>query len=352
MNQQELSDRLWDFAARVGEAVEALPDTRLGRHVAGQLIRCGTSPAPNYDESGAAESRKDFVHKMSVALKELRETRGWLRFSSKAGLLSDDKISALADESEQLCRILGKSVLTLKGGASRPTNDRLKISDDRFQDSPSCVIDLTRTLEHGQKGVSLATKFTRERDGWNARTLELYSHTGTHLDAPAHFLDGGRTVEEMPLSDCMGAAHVIELTRLEPKALIDVEHLGAVAESFQRGESLLLHTGWSMHFKDPEYYRRNFPRVSEGLARWCADNGVKMLGVEPLSVADVRDLPEVTLIHEILLAAGIVIVEGLVNLHQITRAKTFFAALPLKIGGGDGTPCRAFAVEGDLNELA
>jgi four helix bundle protein len=64
MNQQELSERLWNFAARVGKVVDALPDSRLGRHVAGQLVRSGTSAPPNYDESGAAENRADFVHKL------------------------------------------------------------------------------------------------------------------------------------------------------------------------------------------------------------------------------------------------------------------------------------------------
>lgn len=114
MNQTELSDRLWSFAARVGQIVDALPDTRLGRHVAGQLVRCGTSAPPNYDESGAAESRDDFVHKLSIALKELRETRGWLRFITKADLLALGQLSSAIDEAEQLCRILGKSILTAK----------------------------------------------------------------------------------------------------------------------------------------------------------------------------------------------------------------------------------------------
>ncbi len=114
MNQDELSERLWNFAAQVGQIVDELPDTRLGRHVAGQLVRCGTSAPPNYDESGAAESREDFMHKLSIALKELRETRDWLRFIVKAGLLSATRLKDLIAESEQLCRILGKSILTAK----------------------------------------------------------------------------------------------------------------------------------------------------------------------------------------------------------------------------------------------
>ena len=122
MTPDELAERLWEFAARIGKVVDALPDTRLGRHVAGQLVRCGTSAPPNYDEACAAESRADFRHKISVALKEQRETRGWLRFTIKAQLLPVKRITSLLNECEQLCNILGQSVLTTKlnGTAPRP----------------------------------------------------------------------------------------------------------------------------------------------------------------------------------------------------------------------------------------
>lgn len=120
MNSEALSTRLWQFAARVCKVVDALPDTRVGRHVAGQLVRCGTSTPPNYDESCAAESRDDFVHKLSIALKELKETRGWLRFIPLAGLLPERKVGDLVNECEELVKILGKSVSTAKGKGRRP----------------------------------------------------------------------------------------------------------------------------------------------------------------------------------------------------------------------------------------
>ena len=119
MNPDDLAERLLEFAARIGKAVDALPDTRLGRHIAGQLVRCGTSPAPNYEEGRAAESRADFVHKLSVALKELRETGYWLRLIVKSELLSERKMSGLLDEATQLCRILGKSIATAKRAKKR-----------------------------------------------------------------------------------------------------------------------------------------------------------------------------------------------------------------------------------------
>ncbi len=117
-----LEDRLLEFAARCGKVVDALPNTRMGRHVAGQLVRCGASAAPNYAEACAAESRNDFVHKLSVALKELRESRVWLRLCVKSELLSQRRLVPLTDEGAQLMAILGKSIVTAK--AKFPKNGK------------------------------------------------------------------------------------------------------------------------------------------------------------------------------------------------------------------------------------
>ena len=98
MTTEELSERLIAFAARIGKVVDALPDTRMGRHVAGQLVRCGTSPAPNYEEARAAESRADFIHKLGVCLKELRESQCWIRLIVRAELLPEHKMGELHEE--------------------------------------------------------------------------------------------------------------------------------------------------------------------------------------------------------------------------------------------------------------
>jgi len=120
MTPEELSDRLWRFAAQVGRFVNELPDSRLARHVAGQLVRCGTAAPPNYDEGCAGESRADFIHKLNVALKELVETRGWIKFTCTAELLPADRIEMILDECDQLCRILGKSVATARSKFEGP----------------------------------------------------------------------------------------------------------------------------------------------------------------------------------------------------------------------------------------
>jgi four helix bundle protein len=112
MKPDDLSERLLDLAARIGKVVDALPETRLGRHIAGQLVRSGTSPAPNYEEACAAESRKDFIHKLHISLKELRETRCWIRLIIKAELLPESRMNPILNETDEMCKVIGQSVTT------------------------------------------------------------------------------------------------------------------------------------------------------------------------------------------------------------------------------------------------
>jgi four helix bundle protein len=111
----DLAVRLIEFAARIGKVVDALPETRLGRHIAGQLVRCGTAGTPNYAEARGAESKKDFVHKLGICLKELRESHCWLELIVRAELLPETRLNPLLDECDQLIAILVKSVTTAKG---------------------------------------------------------------------------------------------------------------------------------------------------------------------------------------------------------------------------------------------
>ena len=110
----DLARRLVQFAARIGKVVDALPDTRLGRHVAGQLVRCGTAGGPNYAEARGAESKKDFIHKMGICLKELRESECWLELIVCADLLPETRLSPLLDENDELIAIFVKSITTAK----------------------------------------------------------------------------------------------------------------------------------------------------------------------------------------------------------------------------------------------
>jgi four helix bundle protein len=108
----DLEDRLLEFTVRLSKLVDALPASRTGNHVAGQLLRCGTSPFANHGEVQAAESRKDFVHKLGVCFKELKEIRRWLRFIARIELISAKRVRPLLIENEELIRIFSASIRT------------------------------------------------------------------------------------------------------------------------------------------------------------------------------------------------------------------------------------------------
>ena len=111
----DLEERLIDFAVRIIRMAESLPKTKVGNHVSGQLVRCGTSPAPNYGEAQGAESRADFIHKMKVCLKELRETRVWLLIIVRAELKKPtSKLDSLIQETNELISIFVTSIRTAK----------------------------------------------------------------------------------------------------------------------------------------------------------------------------------------------------------------------------------------------
>jgi len=115
-----LQDRFIEYAVRIITLSEALPETKAGKHVSSQILRSGTSPAPNYGEAQSAESTADFVHKLKVALKELRETEIWLKIIAKASMIkSESQLAPLLQETDELIAILFRSVATAKKSKAR-----------------------------------------------------------------------------------------------------------------------------------------------------------------------------------------------------------------------------------------
>ncbi|MEW4565514.1 cyclase family protein [Bremerella sp. JC770] len=206
------------------------------------------------------------------------------------------------------------------------------------------TIDLSLPISDALPGAEITVCKTVGKDGWNATTLSIYSHSGTHMDAPRHFLEGGQTIDQMPLDVFVGPAKVIDLTPVAPGELLTVERFVAAASQIEAGDRLLLRTDWHKRAGTPSY-RNELPRISEELARWLVEKQVALLGVEPPSVADVNNLPELTAVHRILLEGNVVIVEGLANLDQLAQLEVEFIALPLRIENGDGCPVRAIAIE-------
>jgi len=113
----DLEERLLNFTASIVRLADSLPNTKAGNHIAGQLLRCGTSPLANHGEVEAAESRKDFLHKLRICLKELRETWRWLRLIGRLELISDRQLRAPLTEVEELIRIFAASVRTTERNA-------------------------------------------------------------------------------------------------------------------------------------------------------------------------------------------------------------------------------------------
>ena len=113
-NKFDLEERLIDFAVIIADITESLPETRLGNYIAGQLVRSGCSPALNYGEAQSAESRNDFIHKMKIILKELRESMISLKIIEKKGMHSLEKTLSAKNECNQLISIFVKSIETAK----------------------------------------------------------------------------------------------------------------------------------------------------------------------------------------------------------------------------------------------
>ncbi len=212
------------------------------------------------------------------------------------------------------------------------------------------ITDLTMTLKPGMRGVAFETAKALDRDGWNARTLTLYSHAGTHMDAPRHFIEGGDTIDRTPLERCVGPARVFDLAGIAPREIITRDHLGDGAQTIRRGDRVLLRTGWSDE-PEREDYRTQFPRVGLPLAEWLVERSIALLGVDAPSVADVGNVEELTAVHHTLLNGGVTIVEDLVNLGALRSDTVTLVALPLKVFDGDGAPARVIAIEeGDARD--
>lgn len=211
----------------------------------------------------------------------------------------------------------------------------------------SRVVDLTLTLHDGDRGVRVSPAQRLKTEGWNATTLELYSHAGTHVDAPVHFGVNPTTLDQIDPSRFLCLAHVVDLHGIPPQTPVTVDIVTPkLTGRLRPGQGLLIRTDWYRHVETAAY-RDQLPPISLELARWCVEKKVTLLGVEPPSVADVNDLEQLAAVHRILLEGEVVIVEGLAHLDRLHSSPVRFMVLPLKVAGSDGAPARAVALEGE-----
>lgn len=171
----------------------------------------------------------------------------------------------------------------------------------------------------------------------NLGAISLSVHNGTHADARFHFELAGQTIEKMPLETYLGRAVVADLTKLfsRDKGLIEIDHLQTALEGLGEAPRLLLKTGvW----RDSTIFPEKIPVIAPGVADWLQTKGVVLLGLDLPSVDSID--AKVLNNHHALARAGIAIIESL-DLSEVEPGIYNFAALPLKISGGDGAPLRA-----------
>ena len=191
----------------------------------------------------------------------------------------------------------------------------------------------------GDPGIEIVAHASLARgDKANVSLLRFGAHTATHVDAPAHFIEGARTVSETPLDALVGPAHVVEVAG-DVRAIV-AEHVAAHVPA--GAERVLFKTRNSEFWNQPapRTFRTDFTYVTPGGARALVERGVRLVGVDYLSVEQFKSEHFET--HTTLLARGVVILEGL-DLRAVPAGRYELICLPLKIrgGSGDGAPARA-----------
>lgn len=210
------------------------------------------------------------------------------------------------------------------------------------------IIDLTHPLSPdmpvypGTEHPVFAAAGAIETHGFAEKKITFHSHNGTHIDAPAHMIEGGKTLDQLPVDHFFGKALVIHAVDRSHK-MIGIETLKPYAENIRTVDFLLLHTGWSRHWGSGQYFS-DYPVLSEDAAKWLVNFQLKGLGSDTIS-ADSADAEEFRN-HKTLLGKGMIIIENLTNLEDLSQDPVGFSCLPLKIVDADGSPVRAVGMMG------
>ncbi len=181
---------------------------------------------------------------------------------------------------------------------------------------------------------------TIEADGFWEKKMTLYSHTGTHMDAPAHMIKASKTLDQLSIDHFYGKAVLIDVSSIM-NPIIEVEDLALHEEILMQNEFLLIHTGWSHRWGTHDYFS-GYPVLSMEAAKWLNHLNLKGIGVDAISVDEINS--NRFLIHNILLKNDTVIIENLKNLDLIPVIPFIFSCFPLKFEEADGSPVRAVAL--------
>ncbi len=208
------------------------------------------------------------------------------------------------------------------------------------------LVDLTHSISPnmpvypGTEQPVLTTGCSIDKDGFLEKKITFYSHTGTHIDAPAHLLKAGKTLNKLPIEHFYGPALLLNFDTV-PTQTIEVKDLQSYQDKIRAVDFLLLHTGWSQYWGSDKYFA-NFPVLSVEAAHWLSTLGLKGIGLDTIS-ADTADSEEF-LVHKALLEKDTCIIENLSNLAALPGDQFEFSCLPLSFEDADGSPIRAVAI--------
>lgn len=209
-------------------------------------------------------------------------------------------------------------------------------------------VDLTLTISGrtptfpGSPEPQFISWSTLKDGGYNLELLFMSSHTGTHVDAPFHFVNSGTKIHEVPVGRFLGKAVLMKVPKGRNQAIMKKDlqafehHDGKISEN----ASVFFYTGWQKFLKDGIYFTEN-PGLSEAAAEYLASKKVNLVGIDSPSIDCGKN--QRFSVHKILSENNVLIVENLANLGRISKSRFDFAILPLKLKGATGSPVRAVA---------
>ena len=206
-------------------------------------------------------------------------------------------------------------------------------------------IDLTHVIEPGMtvfpgtEPPVFEVGSSIEADGFEEKRIMMFSHTGTHMDAPAHIIPGAMTLDQFDIEQFGGKASVVDVGGNE-SSRIEVDALQERSEAIQASDFAILRSGWSRLWDSEEYFQ-GYPVLSAEAAEWLVESGIKGVGIDMISVDEVDSTDFA--IHNILLGGDLVIIENLTNLELLPETVFSFYCFPLRIDQADGSPVRAVA---------
>ena len=215
------------------------------------------------------------------------------------------------------------------------------------------LIDLTHTIDNnmpvypGTEGPSITPATTYEKDGYKETLLHMFSHVGTHMDAPAHLLDGHKTLDEFGPEQFVGSAIIIDCRHLKEGEKITMSEIFSKGEDVaKKAEYLVFMTGWDKRWGDESYFG-DYPVVTDEVADFAIETGKKGLAFDVIGLDPISDL-NLTLHKKVFAASDMVIIENLCDLDKVEEAamgKEFtLIATPIKYKNADGAPIRALAM--------